>query len=66
MLNGIRVAVKKGKVESKDTGFFYFYKDANDSYKHKVICPVLDANGRLNEWPEGFFDEWDHALLELL
>jgi hypothetical protein len=26
----------------------------------------LDANGRLNEWPEGFFDEWDHALLELL
>lgn len=66
VLNGIRVAVKKGKVESKDTGFFYFYKDANDSYKHKVICPVLDANGRLNEWPEGFFDEWDHALLELL
>lgn len=66
VINGIRVAVKKGKLDPKNTGFFYFYKDANDSYKHKVICPVLDENGRLNEWPEGFFDEWDNALLELL
>ncbi len=66
VLNGIRVAVKKQKLEPKKTGFFYFYKDINDSYKHKVVCPVLDENGRLNEWPEGFFDEWDNALLELL
>jgi len=66
ILNGIRVAVKKGRLEPENTGFFYFYKDINNSYKHKVICPVLDKNGRLNEWPEGFFDEWDNALLELL
>jgi len=66
VLNGIRVAVKKGKLESEKTGFFYFYKDINDSYKHKAICPVLDENGRFNEWPEGFFDEWDNALMELL
>lgn len=66
VMNGIRVAVKKGRLEPKKTGFFYFYKDIKDSYKHKVICPVLDENGRLNEWPEGFFDEWDNALLELL
>lgn len=66
VLNGIRVAVKKRRLDSEKTGFFYFYKDINDSYKHKVICPVLDENGRLNEWPEGFFDEWDNALLELL
>lgn len=66
VLNGIRVAVKKGRLESENTGFFYFYKDVNDSYKHKVVCPVLDENGRLNEWPKGFFDEWDNALLELL
>lgn len=66
VLNGIRVAVKKGRLKSKDTGFFYFYKDTSDGYKHKVVCPVLDENGRLDEWPEGFFDEWDNALLELL
>lgn len=66
VMNGIRVAVKKGKLESDNTQFFYFYKDTKDSYRHKVKCPVLDEYGRLNEWPEGFFDEWDHALLELL
>ena len=66
VMNGIRVAVKKGKIEPQNTRFFYFYKDINDSYRHKVICPVLDEYGRLNEWPEGFFDEWDNALLELL
>ena len=66
VLNGIRIAVKKGKIKPTNTEFFYFYKNINDSYKHKVICPVLDKNGRLDEWPEGFFDEWDNALLELL
>lgn len=66
ILNGIRVAAKKGKLQPEKTGMFYFYKDIKDSYKHKVTCPVLDKNGRLNQWPEGFFDEWDNALLELL
>lgn len=66
VMNGIRVYVKKGKMKSENARFFYFYKDMNDSYKHKVISPVLDENGRLNEWPEGFFDEWDNALLELM
>lgn len=66
VLNGIRVAVKKGKINPEKTGLFYFYKDIEDSYRHKVMCPVLDENGRLDEWPAGFFDEWDNALLELL
>lgn len=66
VLNGIRVAVKKGRLAPEETGFFFFYKDKEESYKHKVISPVLDKNGRLDEWPEGFFDEWDNALLDLL
>lgn len=66
VLNGIRVAVKKSKLNPKETGIFFFYKDMEDSYRHKVMRPILDKNGRLDEWPEGFFDEWDNALLELL
>jgi predicted ATPase len=27
---------------------------------------MIDKDGMLNEWPEGFFDEWDNALMELL
>lgn len=64
VLNGIRVAVKKNKLNPEETGFFFFYKDVDDSYRHKVACPKLDENGRLDKWPEGFFDEWDNALLE--
>ncbi|MDC7289335.1 DUF3696 domain-containing protein [Blautia schinkii] len=66
VMNGIRVAVKKRRLDPENTRFFYFYKDTNDSYRHKVVCPTLDENGRLDKWPEGFFDEWDNALLELL
>lgn len=66
VLNGIRLAAKKGKLQAEKVAFFFFYKDIADSYNHKFIQPVLDQNGRLNEWPEGFFDEWDNALLELL
>lgn len=66
ILNGIRVAVKKGKLEPEKAGLFFFYKDIEDSYRHKILRPMLDRNGRLSEWPEGFFDEWDNALMELL
>ncbi len=66
VLNGIRVAVRKEKLDAEKTKFFFFYKDKEDSYKHKVRYPKLNKNGRLDEWPEGFFDEWDNALLELL
>ena len=66
VLNGIRIAVKKGELASEKAGFFFFYKDKDDSYQHKVKCPILDKNGRFDEWPEDFFDEWDNALLELL
>ncbi len=66
VMNGIRVAAKKGRLEPKDTRFFYFYKDTDDDYRHKTVCPMLDEHGRLSEWPKGFFDEWDNALLDLL
>lgn len=66
VMNGIRIATKKRILEPEKTKFFFFYKDIKDDYKHKVMNPVLDKNGRLSEWPEGFFDEWDNALLELL
>lgn len=66
ILNGIRVAAKKKVIDCGDTGIFFFYKDEQDGYKHKVCSPKLDENGRIDIWPEGFLDEWDHALIELL
>lgn len=66
ILNGIRISVKKGIIEPGKTSCFFFYKDKDDDCKHKVKKPVIDKNGRLSEWPDDFFDEWDNALLELL
>lgn len=66
VINGIRLAVKNGKVKKEHTQIFFFYKDVQDGYEHKVVCPQIEEDGRIDFWPEGFLDEWDHALMELL
>lgn len=66
VINGIRLAVKKNKIHPESTGIFFFYKDEKEDYKHKVILPTIDRDGRIDIWPEGFLDEWDNALLDLL
>ncbi len=66
VLNGIRLAVKAGRLGSADTGIFFFYKEKEEQYRHKVISPVLDSGGNIDVWPEGFLDEWDKALIDLL
>jgi len=66
VINGIRLAVKKKKISAEETGVFFFYKDEEDDCRHKVTLPSIDEDGRIDIWPEGFLDEWDNALLELL
>ena len=65
ILNGIRIAVKNRILSAEDTNLLYFYKDDED-YKHKVKRPEIREDGRISEWPDGFLDEWDKALMELL
>jgi predicted ATPase len=31
-----------------------------------VTSPKLDSKGRIDQWPDGFFDENEKALRELL
>jgi len=31
-----------------------------------LVSPTIDADGRFDQWPEGFFDQFDSALSELL
>lgn len=66
VINGIRLSVKKEKLDAEAVGIFFFYKDEADRYRHKVVLPSIDSDGRIDVWPEGFLDEWDNALLELL
>ena len=66
ILIGIRVAVKQKRIGKEKVNLSYFYKDEIDGFRHKFVTPHITDEGRIDEWPKGFFDEWDNALLDLL
>lgn len=66
ILNGIRLAVKQKKIAKENVQLAFFYKDDSDNYRHKYANPMVLEDGRLDIWPEGFFDEWDKSLYELM
>ncbi len=55
VLNGIRIAVRDGILKPEDTCFHYFSRD--DKGKIQIETPQIDTEGRIDQWPEGFFDE---------
>ncbi|MCY3973627.1 MAG: DUF3696 domain-containing protein [Candidatus Dadabacteria bacterium] len=65
LLNGIRISAKNGEIDSESVALHFFQRDEGDQ-STKIVTPKMDKNGRLNEWPEGFFDEWESSLTELL
>lgn len=65
-LNGLRVATKKKMIQPEQSQIYYFRKEKN-SLATIADNLKIDENGRINqEWPKGFFDEWDNRLDELL
>lgn len=65
VLNGIRVAVKQGVLDSDGTAVHFFRRDGA-SGAAAIDSPRIDGDGRLSFWPDGFFDQWDKSLDELL
>jgi predicted ATPase len=67
ILNGIRLAVHGGKIESKDVQLHYFQRQENQGQAFiKVVSPRINKDGRIDRWPDGFFDEWENSLTVLL
>ena len=68
ILNGIRVAVKRGLTNPDDVAMHFFQRPADDreSSGIEVVSPQIDSDGRLDLWPEDFFDEYSKSLLNLL
>ncbi len=62
-LDGVRISAKEGKCNPKDIAIHYFTRFGSEAV---VISPELQEDGRLNEWPEGFFDERDFNIAKLL
>jgi predicted ATPase len=67
LLNGIRLAAKRNQMKASDAAIYYFNRSAAAADQSTtVVSPELTQDGKLTQWPEGFFDEWENALHELL
>jgi predicted ATPase len=62
----VRLAVKKGLIANADV-VLHFFSRSVETGEAFVQSPAILENGRLSNWPDGFFDQWDKdvdALLE--
>lgn len=63
VLNGVRRAVKKGILLPDDAVLHFFRPrgEAGDD-RSQVESPSIDSQGRVDAWPEGFFDQFDKDM----
>ncbi|EPC4018961.1 DUF3696 domain-containing protein [Enterobacter kobei] len=60
VLNGIRRSVKSKGIDESKVAFYFFNNRAfNES---QIISPQIDENGRIDHWPNGFFDQFDKDI----
>ena len=64
VLNGVRRAVKQGTLAPEDVALHFFRPrhEAEGSGAAQVESPTIDAEGNIDHWPAGFFDQIDHDM----
>ena len=68
VLNGIRRAVKDNTLSSEEVKLHFFRPrseqpdGAASQTTPQVESPAIDANGNLDHWPDGFFDQFDKDM----
>lgn len=63
VINGVRLAVKQGRITPGQAVFHYFRGDGTGV---EVVSPRVDTDGMLDRWPSGFFDELENTLEQLI
>lgn len=63
VLDGVRLAVRKSIIEPEQTTLHYFQRD---DMSIEVKTPAIRPDGRLDDWPDGFFDQHERNLAELI
>jgi predicted ATPase len=63
VINGVRLAVKQGRIAPGQTVFHYFTGDGSGA---RFVSPRIDSDGMLDQWPAGFFDELENTLDQLI
>ncbi len=62
-MDGVRIAVRDGLIDTEDAAFHYFEREGNKSI---VTSLKADSDGRLAHWPTGFFDQHEENLTKLI
>ncbi len=62
-MDGVRIAVREGELLPSEAMFHYFQREGNGSV---VTSPEIDGDGRLSEWPAGFFDQHTENMMKLI
>jgi predicted ATPase len=63
ILNAVRLAVKR-KMLVPENVKIHFATRSGDS--NVFVSPRVDADGRVDSWPKGFFDEMDMVISDLI
>ena len=57
VLNGVRRAVKGSRLAADQVAIHFFR--SRSTQLPQVQSPALDKDGNIDDWPEGFFDQFD-------
>jgi len=64
LFDGIRISAKTNKGFAKDVQIHWFALDENKNTE--VYSPSLSDDGRIDNWPKGFFDQFEINATKLL
>lgn len=65
VLNGVRVAVKEGVIPQDDASILFFVRGGKLE-GNTVINPRMHRDGGIDQWPKGFFDQYEQDLDKLI
>ena len=60
VLNGIRRAVRSGRLLAEKVALHFFKARSSDA--PQALSPTLDSSGNVDAWPDGFFDQFDKDM----
>ena len=64
LLNGVRHAVHQKKLLPENVSIHFF--KGPDDHDHGVVSPSINSTGDIYEWPDGFFDQAEKDLSQLI
>ncbi len=67
VLNGLRRAVREEMLRPEQVAIHFFTTVAlKEEARPKVVSPAINAQGQLDHWPPGFFDQLDKDMIALI